>query len=222
MQQSISTINSAMVENGPLPCFASLCENLIAAEQSSGWLDECDDTRRFLAISQELVGSLAIVLRKLAGSSTVLEVCAGSGELSSRLVGRGVRIQATDVKPPESSKALCISAEAALLSFQPSVVLGVFVPYDSGVDEAVLACPSVRHYIILNARLNGEIGSSSLWRTPGWKSEPLEDVSRWMITRHDVWLGHTRKENGDVLQHGEVWHFNRDALKPRDEGRSYL
>ncbi len=102
-----------------------------------------------------------------------------------------------------------MSAPAALCHFRPAVVLGVFVPHDAGVDEAVLACPSVQHYVIVNARIGGAIGSPSLWNTPGWKSKPLDEVRRWMITRHDVWLGHPGQENGDILQHGEVWHLGR-------------
>ncbi len=113
-----------------------------------------------------------------------------------------------------------MSAEAALRRFQPAVVLGVFVPHDAGVDEAVLACPSVRHYMIINARIGGVLGSPSLWSAPGWKSEPLEDIRRWVITRHDVWLGHAGEKDGGVLHHGEAWHFARTAVTTPAKERS--
>ncbi len=191
--------------------FAQWRARLIAAEASSGWLDECDDAGRFLAISREFVEALAVVLRRLAGDSPVLEVCAGSGALAFWLAALGVHVQATDAEPPRGSAVLRMSAQAALYQFQPAVVMGVFVPYDAGVDEAVLACPSTQHYVIVNARIGGALGSPSLWTAPGWRSEPLDNVRRWVLTRHDVWLGHAGKKDGDLLQHGEVWHFERSS-----------
>jgi hypothetical protein len=106
-----------------------------------------------------------------------------------------------------------MSAQASLRHFQPAVVLGVFVPHDAGVDEAVLACPSVQHYVVVNARIGGALGSPSLWAAPGWKCEPWDDVRRWVLTRHDVWLGHAGREGSDILQHGEVWHFERQRIQ---------
>ncbi len=205
------------VRDEPLPCFARWRERLITAEQSSGWLDECDEAGRFLAVSRELVESFAHVLRRLAGNGPVLEVCAGSGALARSLATWGVPVQATDAEPPEGSGVLRLSAQAALRRFQPTVVLGVFVPYDAGVDEAVLACPSVQHYIIVNARIGGALGCSSLWSMPGWTSEPLDDVRRWVLTRHDVWLGHAGTDGGGLLQHGEVWHLSRTSSRLRTE-----
>ena len=207
MRSTASTSSRLKVREDSLPCFARWRERLIVAERSTGWFDECDDARRFLAVSRELVDALAQALRRFAGDGPVLEVCAGSGELARSLVARGVRLQATDAEPPEGSGVLRMPAEAALRRFQPAVVLGAFVPHDAGVDEAVLSCPSVQHYVIINARIGGSLGSSSLWNAPGWTSEPLEDIRRWVITRHDIWLGRAGENNGDILQHGEVWHF---------------
>ncbi len=204
----------------PLPCFTEWRKCLIAAEQNSGWLDECDDAGRFLAVSRELIDALALTLRRLAGNDLVLEVCAGAGELAGPLNAFGVRLQATDIEPPKGSKALGLSAQAALHRFQPAVVLGVFVPHDAGVDEAVLACPSVQHYVMINSRIGGAIGSASLWNRPDWKAEPLDDIRRWVITRHDVWLGHASGNKGDILQHGEAWHFARTVTTLSTKERS--
>ncbi len=200
--------------------FAQWRARLIAAEASDGWLNECDDASRFLAVSREFVEALAAALRRFAGDGSVLEVCAGSGALAFWLAALGIQVQATDAEPPEGSVVLRMSAQAALRQFQPTIVLGVFVPHDAGVDEAVLACPSVRHYVVVNARIGGALGSPSLWSAPGWKPEPLDDIRRWVLTRHDVWLGHPGKKNGDILPHGEVWHFARTAGTPPVEGRS--
>ncbi len=201
--------NESRICEDVLPSFAWWRAQVIAAEASSGWLAECDDAGRFLAVNRELVEALAVVLRQFAQDGPVLEVCAGSGALARPLAALGVHVQATDAEPPAGSDVLRMSGQTALRHFQPAVVLGVFVPHDAGVDEAVLACPSVRHYVMVNARIGGALGSPSLWAAPGWKSEPLDDVRRWVLTRHDVWLGHAGKKNGDILQHGEVWHFER-------------
>jgi hypothetical protein len=195
------------------PSFADWRARLIAAEAGTGWLDECDDADRFLAVNRELVEALAQTLGRLTGGGPILEVCAGAGALVRPLAALGVQVQATDAEPPAGSAVLRLSARAALRHFQPAVVLGIFVPHDAGVDEAVLACPSVRHYVIVNARIGAALSSASLWSMPGWRAEPLDEVRRWVLTRHDVWLGHRGKEERDLLQHGEVWHFERSSKR---------
>ncbi|MHB8899743.1 MAG: hypothetical protein ACYC6Y_13430 [Thermoguttaceae bacterium] len=193
--------------------FAWWRERLIATEQAAGWLAQCDDHDRFLAVSQELVDQLAAVLRRLAGDETVVEVCAGSGQLACALATAGIAIRPTDAHPAAGDTAvLSMPADEALRSFQPRVVLGVFVPFDAGVDQAVLASPSVHHYLFLNARIGGMLGSDSLWQAGNWQAEPLPNVTRWMLTRHDVWLGPDCRPDApctDLLQHGEAWHFRR-------------
>jgi hypothetical protein len=213
MESVALTGNGPRVDEDPLPSFAGWRARLIAAEASAGWLDECDAAGRFLAVSREFVEALARALRRLVGDGLVLEACAGAGALVRPLATRGVQVQAIDAEPPAGSAALRMSARTALRHFQPAAVLGVFVPHDAGVDEAVLACPSVRHYVIVNARIGGALGSASLWSMPGWRAEPLDEVRRWVLTRHDVWLGYRGKEKGDILQHGEVWHFERSSKR---------
>ncbi len=198
----------------PLECFGRWRERMVAAERSAGWLAECDDAGRFLAVGQELVDALSDTLRQVAEDGPVLEICAGSGELACRLAGLGVSIIATDAEPTEGSEVLRLSAAAALCQYEPTVLLGAFVPFDSGVDEAVLACPSVQHYVVLNARIGGMLGSAAIWQASGWKAEPLEPVRRWMLTRHDVWIGpldQAADSSVDLLQHGEAWLFTRTA-----------
>ncbi|MFO7906450.1 MAG: hypothetical protein ACQESR_31520 [Planctomycetota bacterium] len=194
-----------------LPSFAHWQRRLIAAEQGRGWLDECDEVGRFLALGQELLDALSLALRPLAELGPVLEVCAGSGDLARALNTTGVPVQATDAKPPnEAAGVWRMTADAAMRHFRPAVVLGVFVPHDAAVDEAVLACPSVQHYLALNARIGGSFASRAFWRTPGWHARPLEAIDRWMITRHDVWLGSAGAGPGELIKrHGEAWHLAR-------------
>lgn len=99
-----------------------------------------------------------------------------------------------------------LTASEALRRHPAPVVLGSFVPCDSGVDREVVESPHVRHYVALNARLGGEFGSAELWTRPGWTLTPLDEVTRWMITRHDAWLGPGKP----LLLHGEAWRLSRD------------
>ena len=200
--------------------FAQWRERLIASEQGDGWIAECVDEGRFLAVNRELVDALSLTLRQLAGNGPVLEVCAGSGELARALTAAGLDLDATDVEPAARSEVLRLSAESALRNFRPSVVLGAFVPIDAGVDEAVLACPTVKHYVVLNARIGVALGSSTLWQASEWRAEPLEAVRPWMLTRHDVWMGSLDRASsptGNLLQHGEAWLFSRTSLAPPTE-----
>ena len=196
-----------------LPTFESLLHDIAAAERGDGWLSLCRHAGRYLATTRELAMALAGFLRSLEAPSA-LEVCAGSGELTRQLRSAGVQVVATDAAPAGGSAVIRASAEEALRRHQPAVVLGSFVPVDAGVDERVMGFPSVRHYVVLGARLGGLFGSAALWRDSRWAAEQLADVSRWMLTRHDVWLGTPGRR---ILQHGEAWHFRRTPGNGRHE-----
>jgi hypothetical protein len=187
--------------------FDSQLETIAAAEAGDGWLAECMDRGLFLLRTSELIQSLAAFLTSL-GQGGVLEVCAGNGELSQSLAGQGVAISASDVvsSGPSVVKA---SATEALLRYRPRIVVGSFVPIDSDVDYAVMSFPTVQHYVVLGARVGGLFGSPSLWQCDGWHGRAVNDVARWMVTRHDVW---TANPSQPILQHGEAWHFQRIDL----------
>lgn len=170
------------------------------AERDLGWLIACEEAGRYLALTRELVRSLADTLQPLQ-SDPVLEVCAGNGELAHALAGEGMSVITADSTDPGRD------AETVLASTRPQTVLGAFVPFDTGVDEAVLGSPSVQTYMVLNARIGGLLGSPSLWDRPDWQAIPQPEIARWMITRHDVWIpGHA---NGALQRHGEAWLFRR-------------
>ncbi|NLX97211.1 MAG: hypothetical protein GXY83_13640 [Rhodopirellula sp.] len=188
-----------------LPTFDERLAELAAAERADGWLVACEEAGRFLVPCKELIAALRDVSRSLQ-AERILEICSGSGELAASLAATGLAVVATDSAPVSNSAVERIEAGEALRRYQPSVVLGSFVPVDAGVDEAVLAFPSVKHYVLLGARLGGMFGSPALWRTPGWTAAPLENVTRRMLTRHDVWLGRPEQP---LLRHGEAWLVSR-------------
>jgi len=185
------------------------------AERGEGWLGACEDGGRFLVLCRELVASLAEVLRGL-GAGPVLEVAAGRGDLAGALTAAGVGVIAIDADPPAGAPVRRAAADVALDQHRPAVVLGSFVPVDSGIDAAVVRCPSVRHYIVLSPRIGGWLGSDALWADDAWSAEPLEEVGRWMLTRHDVWMG---QPDRPLLQHGEAWHFERHGPRRSREAR---
>lgn len=223
MHRSASSSAPQATPGKSLPSFSRWRGHLLAAERGDGWLAECVDEGRFLAVNQELVDALADELRRVAGDAPILEVCAGSGELARSLKTAGVDLVATDVAPMDSGHVLCLSAEEALRRYRPSVVLGGFVPFDAGVDEAVLSWSSVEHYVVLNARIGGVCGSSALWQAAGWTAKPLSSVQPWMLTRHDVGLemchhGSCSRQPA-LMQHGEAWLFSRVSVAPTERAR---
>jgi len=188
-----------------LPSFDDVLAEVAAAEQRDGWLVECEQRGCYLALNRPLIAALVSTLRSL-GDAPVLELCAGDGRLAAALVAASVPVIATDAAPRGDRGVHGISAVDALAQHQPAVVLGSFVPLDSGIDDAVRGADSVRHYLVLNARIGGVLGASSLWDTALWRAERLDHVTPWMITRHDVWLddpAHT------LIQHGEAWLLHR-------------
>ena len=108
---------------------------LVAAEQRKGWLSECADAGRFLAPSRQLVDALATVFRSIGATGHLLEICAGGGEPAEALVSYNVPVVATDAEPPPGSSVLRMSARQALRRYRPAVVLGCFLPIDSGAAE---------------------------------------------------------------------------------------
>lgn len=193
------------IRAGP-PRFDEVRDTLIEAEQGEGWLVRCEENGCYLALNDRFVESLGATLEALGGTP-VLEVCAGGGALSASLRSAGIDVLATDASPPVEMEGAVerLGADEALLRYRPTIVLGSFVPIDAGVDQRVLDDPCVRHYVVLNARLTGELGAACLWRRPGWSPRRLDDVTRWMITRHDVWVG----AGLPLLSRGEAWLLSR-------------
>lgn len=186
------------------PTYDQVLQQVADAEHAAGWLLACEDDCRYLALNEQFVAELARCLAAL-DDGPVVEVCAGAGELAAALRRYGVDVLGTDVDPPAGSAIVRADATQALLRYQPRIVLGSFVPFDAGVDRAVLAESCVAHYVVLNARLGGQFGDACLWEAAQWSATPLEAATRWMICRHDVWLG----ANRPLLRHGEAWHFQR-------------
>ena len=186
--------------------YGSQLEEIAAAEQGDGWLSACERDGRFLIPTEQFVEALGQFLRRLE-AGPVLEVCAGGGELAAALRATGVPVAATDADPPSGAAVVRASAEEALRRYRPVVVLGCFVPVGAGVDPLVLGFPSVRHYVVLGARVGGVLGSPLLWRHPSWTAEPIEPLTRWMLTRHDAWI-----DRQTILRCGEAWHLRHRSV----------
>ena len=198
---------TAAAARARLPTYAEVLARLSEAERAEGWMARCVDEGRYLTLNLPFVEALAAALRPLV-EGPVLEVCAGDGALAGELRRAGVEVVATDARPPAGAEGVgALAARDALAAHRPRVVLGAFVPVDSGVDREVLESPHVRHYLVLGARFGGPPGSPHLWPAAGWEGVLLEDVTRWTICRHDVWLG----PGTPPLRRGEAWLLSRPS-----------
>ena len=189
-----------------LPTYDQVLAQMADAERSDGWLAACESAGRFLVLNEQFVDALAHHLSAIGGGPFV-ELCAGNGELADALHKRGVDVIATDVDPPPGTTVVRADAAEALDRYGPSVVLGSFVPFDAGVDELVSTRSCVDRYVVVNARLGEAMGNACLWNDQTWHASRLTDVARWMICRHDVWMG----SDLPVLQHGEAWSLRKAA-----------
>jgi len=183
---------------------SQILAQMAAAERDAGWLAACEEAGRHLLVTDELAEAVARLLQALAPGN-VLELCAGRGELAAAVRRHGIEVAATDADPPTGSEVLRLDAAAALAHLRPRTVIGCFVPVDSRVDRAVLAAPPVDNYLVIAARINGQLGSSGLWSAAAWEARPLPQLTGCVITRHDTWLG----EGRGVLRRGEAWLFQR-------------
>lgn len=188
----------------PVPSYDDVLTELVEAEHAEGWLTRCVDRGVFLAVNDGLIAALHGVLSSM-GAGPVVEVCAGDGTLAAALRNGGSAVIATDAcPPPRAGEAVqTLAADEVLRRLRPRVVIGSFVPADSGVNEQVLGDSGVGHYLLLTARLPGDGG------VPGspseWKAEHLDHVARWMITRHDFHIDPGRP----IVAHGEAWLLKR-------------
>ena len=199
-----------------LPSRAGVLDELARAERAEGWMARCADAGRYVALNRAFVDALAEALRPLVdGGAHVLEVCAGDGALAAALRRRGVAVVATDIDPPSNSVSVeRLTAAEALSRYDPTVVLGSFVPFDAGVDRQILDHPRVRDYVVLNARLAGAFGADCLWTRTGWGRRRLSAVTASVVSRHDVWLG----DEQPVRRLGEAWHLRRATDASDDAG----
>lgn len=185
-----------------LPGFREACRHAARIEyRAGGWLCNCQRRGLYQVLSRELVCAVRAVLTALSDGS-VLEVAAGCGSFAAALSTPRLRVVATDSRSGWP-------ADRALEAFRPGVVVSCFAPADSGVDAAVLACPTVRHYLVLNAACNGLFGSPALRQATGWSGRPVASVTGWMLTRFDTPLDPLGRR---WVRHGQAWLFSRRAL----------
>lgn len=156
------------------------------------------------------VVSVLALLKRLIGSRVgpVLEVCAGSGVLSSVMAARGLEWVATDRAPGPGSSATTRGALDSLLSFGEVGPAAVFWSWwsrnDAGAatEERLVAehCHSCGIPVVFVGEPRGGItGSSMLWDGP-WKITAAQDhpdpdvalafadVARWEGFEDRTWF----------------------------------
>lgn len=189
-----------------LPRYERVVADLVRAERAEGWAARCDAAGRYLVPTEELVTAMVTLLARLGGGP-VVEICAGDGSLTRALRSRGAAVTATDAQPSSRRpwEVRALTAHEALERYRPRVVIGSFVPVDADVDRHVLADPCVHHYLVFNARIGLGDGAGVPAARPGWSRKPLSELTEWMVTRHDGWLG----DHLPILRHGEAWLLSR-------------
>ncbi len=116
------------------------------------WREFCEKNGIYLVVHDVLVTTLCDLISGLPPCDT-LEVCAGNGKLTYWLNKRGLQVRATDdlsyenIQPPNFVEKL--SHTAALMKYNPQLVLACFPDQESDVPLDVLNYPSVRYFIHL-------------------------------------------------------------------------
>jgi len=210
------TQGESMTETPAMPAYDALLRRMAEAEHGPGWFAACVEAGQYLVPSRSLIDTLAAVLGELSsgsggggGSGAIVEVCTGDGTLATALCEHDLEVIATDSHPPTDAPVERLDAEAALHRHQPRIVLGSFVPWDAGVNEAVLNSPSVQHYLLLHAMLSERDRIERLAKGDALRARRLPEVERWMLTRHDVWMG----PNTPPRTKGQAWVLSRTALE---------
>ena len=161
--------------------FQDVLARVEAAEQVEGWIAECDRAGVFLALNREFVSTLAEMLRC---ETSVLEICAGNGELALALEAFGVHVIATD-EHPRSEHVLPLAAAEAIERFSPELVLACFPPIHAGIEAAVCNARCVKSFLYIGPEWDGQVGTDALWNRPEWSICPLPHLERFLVSRLD-------------------------------------
>jgi len=190
--------------------FVEALELIHSCEAGASWLDYCEKHGIYHLCCDEFLDALAETIAALKPKS-VLEICAGTGELGRGLRRRGIPIAITDdgswkdLQLPDDVERLTV--QQALEKYNPDCVVGCWVPVDSNLDIAVLRHPSVRFYIYIGQYMNGMVGSDAMWQEAGWRASSLPELDKLSICRADYF---TVGSPPRLVQHGRCILFRRD------------
>ncbi|MFH0964728.1 MAG: hypothetical protein V2A58_12050 [Planctomycetota bacterium] len=168
------------------------------------WLAYCEREEIFLFPTREFVDETARLVRTLA-PRRIVEVCAGRGTLSRALRAAGLDLTATD--PRGGGGVEKLDVPETLARHRPDLVIGAWVPSDIGADHFILACPSVRWYLLIVAEVNGVLFPPDLLAVPGVRARELPKLARWTVSRLDYLTEFTR---GELVQHARVVFFEKE------------
>jgi hypothetical protein len=143
------------------------------AETGDGWGYWCVRHGLYVAVCKELISILSERLPRPA-----VEIAAGNGEMAA-LLG----ILGTDPEP-RSINVMRMDARQALKTLAPVNVFTCFAPIDAGIEQTILAAPSVQQYLYI-----GPIPPAA----PNWTAEALPEVERVLLTRLDYLIDFTRR-----------------------------
>jgi hypothetical protein len=189
-----------------LPSFHSVQANIEQTPLRSNWMLPCENEDTRLGLSSEFVTTLSDILRSLP--NPILEVGPRNSRLARVLADHGAPVRAVGTPAPQAAASDRFNLDPMPEEDSFPTVLNAFAPPDSGVHQDVMHDSSVQSYLVLTARVAGVFDSSTLSNQRGWNVQPLFDLQRWMLTRHDMYVCDGRP----LLRYGEAWLFQR--IKP--------
>lgn len=143
--------------------------------------------------TKEYVDGLAEYIKKTFPNAKVVEVGAGSGELTKCLVERGINCIATDdftwklTKYHEVNKG---SYKQAIRKYKPDVVLSSWMPYTEDWTWYFRKSPSVKGYIVIGEGSGGCCGDDGTHQDwPGWEHTERLPFDLYNLCRSDYWFG---------------------------------
>src|SRR3989344_835882 len=134
-----------------------------------------------------------------------IEVCAGRGVLSYQLQKAGMGIVAidngSDERTRERSFAPVVDTldhRQALEKYEPSLVVGMWLPYDPEIGRDILGFPSVKYFLDIAEQRGGNSWLTEEYIPENFKLMYLLNVGRYAIGVSDYFL-----------RDGEIVRFNR-------------
>lgn len=177
----------------------------------------CDKYGLYQILNKEFNDSLADEIKKLA-LTPILEVGAGTGELTSALRMRGIDIHAVDsyVNPlpervknnPDIELPEKMDYRHAIQMYKPELIICSWMPPGEDWSVNFRDCESVKAYILIGDQ-DGNCGTRAIYSEfPNWSSYVLKGPNTWSLCRKDIGVDFEKPEIW--WRHSKVVIYRRD------------
>jgi hypothetical protein len=136
-------------------------------------------------------------------AKNIIEIGAGLGRLSLALRENGVDIYPTDISP-KNNDIEKLSADEALVKYNPEIVVGAWLPYDGNIEIKILNHKSTEYFLYICQVSNGISGNERIWSDRKWEVIPLSEANNYSLCRYDF-----LSPNGEIVKHSESFLFKK-------------